>query len=209
MAYDYSYVNFLGGSPLNRLSWLRTSQPFLNAIIHAPSTRWVVFREGQPLIVSESSQRALSLARLSTSDVKPLLGSEPFFAQGEKDGELAPNGISVLEAARCRGPPIVFLGLHEPQTVTAGALPSSDFSGKNDHETIIQNINGTPYFSLDVTDVDQQTIDAVLQNSEASKAGAQLMFEEPRKAMGTFDVFEAAVFAEARSMVDWNSRNKV
>lgn len=203
-----TYVNFFGGSPLNRLSWLRTSHNFLNAIALAPSTRWVVLQGGQPLLISEPSAHKRSLARLSTADVRPLLGSEPFFSQGQAEGEYAPSDVLVVEAARFRGPPVVFLGLHEPQTDEADALPSSDFSAKSDTATVIANLKGTPYFSLDVSDVAQDVLDKTLQASEPSKAGAELTFFESRGAMAFFDAFEACVFAEARSLTDWNGRNK-
>ncbi|KAI8993947.1 NUDIX hydrolase domain-like protein [Trametes punicea] len=203
-----AYVNFLGGSPLNRLSWLRTSQGFLNAIVHAPSTRWVVFKEGQPLVHSQANTQKQHLARLTTSDVQPLLGSEPFFSQGQHPGELAPSDVPGLEAARLRGTPVVFLGLHETDAKSTNALPSSDFSAKAVAETVVSHIKGTAYFSLDVSDVAQAELDQLLQNAAATKDGAQLAFSEPRAAMGNFDVFEAALFAEARSMVDWNARNK-
>ncbi|CDO69171.1 hypothetical protein BN946_scf185042.g73 [Trametes cinnabarina] len=203
-----AYVNFLGGSPLNRLSWLRTSQPFLNAVVHAPSTRWVVFKEGQPLVHSRPNAQKQSLARLTTNDVRPLLGSEPIFSQGQHEGELAPTDVSGLDAARLRGPPVVFLGLHETDAGSSNALPSSDFSAKSSAETVIANISGTPYFSLDVSDVAEAQLDEVLKNAAVTKEGADLAFSEPRAAMGNFDAFEAALFAEARSMVDWNARNK-
>lgn len=168
-----------------------------------------MFQGGQPLLVSEPSTRKRSLARLSSADVRPLLGAEPFFSQGQLEGDSAAGNVLILESARFRGPPIVFLGLHEPQTGQADALPSSDFSAKSDVTTVIGNLKGTPFFSLDVTDIDQGILDKAFQNSEAGKAGAELVFSEPRAAMSTFDSFEASVFAEARSMVDWNSRNKV
>ncbi|OSD07041.1 hypothetical protein PYCCODRAFT_1431221 [Trametes coccinea BRFM310] len=203
-----AYVNFLGGSPLNRLSWLRTSQPFLNAVVHAPSTRWVVFKEGQPLVQTQPNVQKQSLARLTTTDVRPLLGPEPFFAQGQHEGELAPSDVSGLDAARLRGTPVVFLGLHETEAGSANALPSSDFSAKSSAETVIANIQGTPYFSLDVSNVAPAEVDEVLKNAPATKEGAELAFSEPRSAMGNLDAFDAALFAEARSMVDWNARNK-
>ncbi|KAI0633535.1 NUDIX hydrolase domain-like protein [Trametes polyzona] len=203
-----TYVNFFGGSPLNRLAWLRTSQPFLNAIVNAPATRWVVFKEGQPLVQSRPNGPKQPLARLSTEDVKPLLGPEPYFAQGQHEGELAPADVPVLEAARLRGNPIVFLGLHETNTTDADALPSSDFSAKTSADVVLANIKGAAYFSLDVSDVDQATLDQTLRKSSAAQDGAQLVFSEPRSATTNFDAFEAALFAEARSMTDWNARNK-
>ncbi|OCH87878.1 hypothetical protein OBBRIDRAFT_795792 [Obba rivulosa] len=203
-----THINFLGGSPLNRLSWLRTSHPFLNTVLLVPTTRWIVFRGGEPLLATEPNSATRSLARLTTADVRPLLGPEPFFAQGEHEGEIAEEGVSVLEAARFRGPPVVFLGLHETEAAGADALPSSDFSAKGDSSSVVENIHGTPYFSLDVTEVEKEKLDQVLQDSEVGKSGAKLEFMEPRSAMQSFDAFQAAVFAEARSMVDWNARNK-
>ena len=207
------YVNNFSGNPLNRLAWLRTSQPFLNAIVHAPATRWLVFRDGQPLLQASGEARASttkhSLARLTTRDVRPLLGPEPFFSQGQHEGELAPSGTKLLEAARLRGPPIVFLGLHESETTFAAALPSSDFSAKTDVQTRTSNIQGSAYFSLDVTHVDATELDNVLESSVVATEGAKLWFSEPRAVMSTLDAFEAAIFAEARSMIDWNARNKV
>ncbi|KAI0743970.1 NUDIX hydrolase domain-like protein [Daedaleopsis nitida] len=207
-----SYVNFFSGSPLNRLAWLRTSQPFLNAIVHAPATRWLVFRDEQPLLHSLPEARAnpfkQTLARLTTRDVRPLLGPEPFFHQGQHEGELAPADVKGVETARLRGPPIVFLGLHESETKFAAALPSSDFSAKSDVQSLISNVHGSAYFSLDVTDVDPAELDNVLQSSMLATEGATLLFSEPRAVMSTVDAFDAAVFADARSMIDWNARNK-
>ena len=57
--------------------------------------------------------------------------------------------------------------------------------------------------------MDSSTLDTVLQNNQLAKDGDQIKFSEPRAAMNTVDWFDAAVFAEARSMVDWNARNKV
>ena len=181
--------------------------------MHAPATRWVVFRDGQPLLQSHvgSSNDPFkqSLARLTTRDVRPLLGPEPFFSQGQQEGDLAPADVKALEAARLRGPPIVFLGLHESETSFSAALPSSDFSAKSDPVALISNVHGTPYFSLDVTGVDHTEVDNVLASSVAAGEGLQLAFSEPRAAMSVLEEFEAAVFAAARSMVDWNARNKV
>ncbi|OBZ70949.1 Peroxisomal NADH pyrophosphatase NUDT12 [Grifola frondosa] len=172
-----------------------------------PATRWVLFKSGQPLLAEVEKKR--SLARLTTADVKLILGSEPFFSQGQHAGDPAAAPVPILEAARFHGPPIVFLGLHEPDINTADALPSSDFSAKTDPVTVIANIKGTPYFSLDVSDVEQKELEETLQNAEVSKNGATLLFSEGRAAMDNFDSFEAAVFAEGRSMTDWNGRNKV
>ena len=111
--------------------------------------------------------------------------------------------------ARLRGPRIVFLGLEEPQGTTA-SLPPSAFSDKTEApEVVAERIIGTPYFSLDVSDIESSALDPLLQNDELAKDGNQLKFSEGRAALLSMSPYEAAVFAEARSMVDWNARNRV
>ncbi|KAG1725269.1 NUDIX hydrolase domain-like protein [Suillus paluster] len=191
-----AFTNFLGGSPLNRLSWLRTSHSFLNAVVVSPTTRWILFNGGQPLIASHPGTQTRSLALLSTDDVKPLLGAEPFFGQCEQEGEHCAPDVPVLEAARVRGPPIVFLGLEEAEA-SGSALPSSDFK---DPHAAVEKLKGTPYFSVDVVDLDENKINEVIENTELAKDGSTLAFLEPRAAMSSLDVYTAGIFAEARSM---------
>jgi NAD+ diphosphatase len=199
------------GSPLNRLSWLRPSHPFLNAVIVSPATRWVLFNSGQPLVVANSNEPSKqSLAYLTTNDVKPFLGSEPFFGQGKDEGQLVIESSEVAhsptEAARHRNSPVIFLGLHEQSR--SNALPSSDFV---DPETAISNLEGTPYFSMDVVELDftAEQLKLVLDATPQGSNGQILSWSEPRVLMSGFDSFSGAVFAEARSLVDWNQRNKV
>lgn len=199
-----AFTNFLAGSPLNRLSWLRTSHSFLNAVVVSPAARWILFNGGQPLIASHPGTQKRSLALLTTEDVKPLLGTGPFFGQCEQEGELCTSDVPVLQAARVRGPSIVFLGLKETET-SGSALPSSEFK---DPHSAVAKLTGTPYFSADIADLDENEVNETIENTELAKDGSTLTFMEPRAAMSSLDVYTAAIFAEARSMVDWNQRNK-
>ena len=142
---------------------------------------------------------------MTTDEVKPLLGTEPFFGQCEQEGEVCESDIPVLEASRIRGPSIVFLGLKEADTTSAGALPSSDFK---DPYAAVENLEGAPYFSMNVADIDENKINEAKENAELAHHRSMLTFMEPRSAMSSLDAFTAAIFAEARSMVDWSQRNK-
>lgn len=207
----FSHSHFFGGSSLNRLSWLRQQQSFLNQIIPSPETQWVVFNGGRPLFQTEPNAKTPALARLTTADVQPLLGPEPFFGQGQTNGELGASGVVALEGARLRGAPIVFLGLQEPASNDRRALPSTEFTAKSDSglTDVLENITGNAFFSLDVTDVEQGELDAALQKSGAKKRGAELSFVDPRAAMASLTHTDSNIFAMARSAHDWNSRNKV
>lgn len=186
----------------------------MSAVLESPQTRWILFQAGQPLVKSTGAPRVRTLAQLPTSDIKSLLGPTPVFGQGKEPGEgvqhLKDGGdpVSTLEAARLHGPTIVFLGLHElDNNQGQSALPSSEFSAKVDPKLAASNISGSPYFALDVTSSEKQTIEGLLDTSK--KNGVTLEFAEPRSATSDFSAFEAGVFAEARSMIDWNDRNKV
>ncbi|KAG6813752.1 hypothetical protein H0H92_007704 [Tricholoma furcatifolium] len=204
-------LNMFSGSPLNRLSWLRTSHSFLNAIIASSSTRWILFNAGQPLVLANSdSLHKQSLAFLTTQDVRPFLGPEPFFGQNKEIGQLVVESPEVkhsaTEACRHHSSPVVFLGLKENSKTNA--LPSSEFT---DAKAAVANLDGTPYFSMDVADLDlsPSKLDELLRGTAPAQNGQIFSWSEPRVLMTGLDSFSGGVFAEARSMVDWNQRNKV
>ena len=155
---------------------------------------------------------------LTTNDVKPFLGPVPYFGQGkepgdlidEKDhGEVTHKHHSPTESARHRGIPAVFLGLHESQSSgSSAALPTSEFS---DPEVAVNKLDGTPYFAMDVADLEYtpERLQEILKETIPGQEGKVLDWEEPRASMLTLDIVTAAIFASARSQVDWNLRNKV
>lgn len=195
------------GSPLNRLSWLRTSHSFLNSIIASPKSRWLLFKSGNPL-TSKSEGKSI-LAYLSTKDVGPFIGEAPHFGQGKESGLLtSEEQITATEGVRHRGSPIVFLGLHENTSSGSGALPSSDFI---DADKAVSKLEGVPYFAMDVADLEMEdsAIETALKETDATKAGTTLTWLDARSVMTNANLFDGAIFAEARSMIDWNTRNKV
>ncbi|KAJ6589961.1 NUDIX hydrolase domain-like protein [Mycena vulgaris] len=192
-----------GGSPLNRLSWLRSSHSFLNAVAASSKARWLVSNAGQQLVsvpASSPSGKPI-IAQLTTSQVKAFLGPEPYFGQGKDDarGLTADEVIPFTESARHRGVRVVFLGLLDSLS-SLNALPTSDFT---DPERAVAKLEGTPYFALDIGELGVDTAAFLSENPETSWA-------EPRSLlMGLqLDKVSLALFTEARSMVDWNQRNK-
>ena len=194
------HVNFFAGLPINRLAWLRNSPAFLNAVATLPATRWILFSEGKPLMQTGTGPgTAGALARLTTADVRGLLGPAPYFAQGEKPGDAAPDGVKELETARLHGPPVVFLGLHEHGDAQH-ALPSSDFSVKHSAATAVaEKIRGTPYFSLDVSDVQKERVDEVVASAQS---GGKLEFMDGRAAMNVWISVPSSSINESTSTSD-------
>ncbi|KAF8633439.1 hypothetical protein AX17_004609 [Amanita inopinata Kibby_2008] len=203
------HVNMFGGSPLNRLSWLRSSHTFLNAIISLPTTKWLLFNAGKPLTMPDQSKEVIAL--LTTDDVKSVLGSEPYFGQGKERGEMLPDhkdavGHSPLEAVRHHDRPIVFLGVLESDSASVPLLQNII----EEPLLALSKLGGTPYFAMEVSDFElsSEGLDQLLKNTGPGRDGLQLSWAEPRGLSLQLDSVTAAIFAMARSMVDWNSRNK-
>ncbi|KAJ7582815.1 NUDIX hydrolase domain-like protein [Mycena floridula] len=198
-------TNMFAGSFLNRLSWLRGNATFLNTIAVSPKSRWLLFNAGQPLTTS-SSTSPKALAYLATSQVKPLLGQEPYFGQGKIAGQLldSTEENSFTESVRHHGSRVVFLGLEQAPGATISALPSSDFK---DPVSAAEKIDGTFYFSMDVADLDWPN-DQLEEFLKGTDIGQNLSWAEPRAFMRGIDAFNGSIFAEGRSLVDWNTRNK-
>ncbi|KAF5355066.1 hypothetical protein D9756_005512 [Leucocoprinus leucothites] len=222
---ETSFVNMFGGSPLNRLSWLRTSHHFLNAVITLPQTRWLLFNTGQPLVVFNPSTPNIRAqpGYLTTSEVTPLLGLRPYFGQGQKVGTIVPDEVnnvrhSPTEAARHypQSRPIVFLGVHEKiaHSDVAAALPTAEFSSPDFAIETIKRLDGTPYFAMEVADLvedgqfTEERVLGLFKESSQGKEGKVFSWSEPRALLSGLDPFTAAVFASAKSLVDWNYRNK-
>jgi NUDIX domain len=163
------------------------SHTFINAVVLSPATRWILFKNGEPLLISDHGTRKLALAYLTTDDVLPLLGSPPFFGQGECEGQIAGSDES-LAAACHRGIPIVFLGLnqHNPATASVMAFSASDIKCL---QAAIASLDGTPYFALDVGDLELGTVDAMLTNAKSVKDGdgEKLVWVDARSAIARLD----------------------
>lgn len=110
------------GSPLNRVSFLRTDQPFLSAALRHPTTSFLLFNNLNPL-----AKDPTKLAYASYQDVRPLIGEDPY---GKSEEELIAEYNSTKSIAQ-----LVFLGLDE----------------KHGKGLEWNTYNGAPYFALDVT----------------------------------------------------------
>lgn len=115
-------ANYFSGSPLNRVSFLRANHDFISKALVHPSTSFLLFNSLAPLAKDPSQ-----LAYASHSDVKPLIGENPF-EKSEEDIIKEFNSAITL-------PQVVFLGLDERK--------------KDGFEHGIYK--GTPYFAVDVT----------------------------------------------------------
>lgn len=115
-------VNYFSGSPLNRLSFLRSKNSFLGAALKHPSTSVLLLKDLAPL-----AQDPTKLAYATYDQVKGLIGDNPF-EKNEED--LIKNYNSSITS-----PLVLFLGINEHQPE---GFEYDLYKGK-------------PYFAIDVT----------------------------------------------------------
>ncbi|KAF2021117.1 hypothetical protein BU24DRAFT_416781 [Aaosphaeria arxii CBS 175.79] len=120
------------------------------------------------------------LVQVKYTDVQPIIGEDPF-SKTEEDTIKDYNSATYL-------PQIVFLGLDER---VEGFVYKDHYKGQ-------------PYFAVDVTPKASVTeaAEALIKNLE----GQGLAFSKGRMHL-SLPAQEAAIYAEARHLLDWNARN--
>lgn len=116
-------ANYFSGSPLNRVSFLRTDHLFLSLALKHPSTSFLLFKNLEPLVKSPTQ-----LAYASYKDVQPIIEDDPY---SESEEEL----IKTYNSAYYE-PQLIFLGLDDRD--------KESFEYKNHYK-------GAPFFALDIT----------------------------------------------------------
>lgn len=178
---DYLSSQNTTGSPLNRVSFLRPDTPFLSAAFKHPSTRFLLFNNLWPLL-----KTAQSLTYVSLSDIKSITGEDPY---SKPEADL----INEFDSTKYT-PQLVFLGLDERKEALEKGLTWKEY------------YKGQPYFALDVTpkgsikDAAEALIKAKTEGDDKS------YFAQGRMHL-SLPAQEAAIYAEARHMLDWNNRN--
>ncbi|KAF4997946.1 hypothetical protein FDECE_11939 [Fusarium decemcellulare] len=173
-------VNYYAGGRINRYSFLRADAAFLRKASVNPTARYLALKDLNALVVD-----AKKLAYLSFDEVQPLIGPNPF-------GLTEDEAIQAFDSAESK-PLIVFLGILEDDSDT-------DHITSGEHG----DIKGHPYFAVDITPKGTHAEKATSFLEDQEKKGYSL--DKNPRAM-THGAEAAALYAQARSMVDWNARN--
>ncbi|CAI6082371.1 unnamed protein product [Clonostachys chloroleuca] len=172
-------TNYYAGGSINRISFLRADTSFLQQASKSPRARYFALNNLGPVVEDQST-----LAVFSLESLKSLIGSDPFKLSEDES-------IKNFDSTK-KTPLIVFLGLHEG--------PNSDEFTTTSHGTV----KGEPYFAVDVTPRGTYSEAAsVFLKSQEEKG---FTVQKNARAM-TLHAEAAAMYAQARSMVDWNTRN--
>jgi NAD+ diphosphatase len=138
------------GSPLNRVSFLRTDSHFLSSALKHPGSRFLLFNQLAPLVRTPSE-----IFFASYGDVASLIPADIFDKSEEEVLREYNSSITI--------PQLVFLGLHESQTENALSYKS---------------YTGTAYFALDITP--RGTIEQQANSVVAAMEAKGLSFHQVR-----------------------------
>ncbi|WWC63415.1 uncharacterized protein I303_106017 [Kwoniella dejecticola CBS 10117] len=177
-------VNFYAGQPpLNRVAFQRHSSEVMNKHLHDSKTRFIIFKEGKPLMKKDEAGKVLYLSKDQIGDK---LGDE--FGSAPQDA--SSDVKKVHETARIpqTQPALVFLGIDDREA------PTTNESSVVDHH----NPQGTPYFALDANSAEWDSL--------IDGLGGE--WGDARAAGGSMHVWDAGVYAQGRALIDWNVRNK-
>ncbi|KAK3667264.1 NADH pyrophosphatase [Elasticomyces elasticus] len=201
-------ANYFSGSPLNRVGFLRSDHKFLSAALNHPSTSFLLCKDLQPLLDPETKDGIANLKYIKYDDLKAVIGQDPYATTEEE--------MLGQYDSRAYVPQMVFLGIDE--RVKDGL----SYQGKNRY-------TGAPYFAIDITprsgvkeacetlisDLEGKGISfaqgRMLMNVEAlddyhiSPPSRLRSSKTPRT--GELIPTQAAIYAEARQLLDWNARN--
>lgn len=164
---------------MNRFSFLRSNNSFLSAAFNHPSTLFLLLSNLAPLTES----RPTKLAFASLKEVQPLIEHDPYQTSEEE-------AISKYNSTAWV-PHLIFLGLDERQQ-NGDILKWTSYSG-------------VPYFALDVSPKGSIEAQAINLRQEFEARGKN--FLEGARLHISLPAHEAAIYAQARALIDWNARN--
>jgi len=191
------------GSPLNRMGFLRADHTFLSNAVRHPTTSFLLCKDLQPLVHDKTK-----LAFVKFEDVKPIIGEDPYAV---KEDEFVKQYNSTKHI-----PQMIFLGVDEK---VKDSLVYKDM------------YKGAPYFAVDVTPRAnvKDACDSLISKLESKGLTfAQGRAMDLTASDGTLsippasffrqdhiarsdaiytDSSQAAMYAEARQLLDWNLRN--
>ncbi|KAK4123059.1 hypothetical protein N657DRAFT_574192 [Parathielavia appendiculata] len=174
-------ANYFSGSPLNRLSFLRSDPVFLRSAFSHRHARFLLLNNLRPLVRSDDPA---CLAFATYADVAPLTGLDPF-AKSEEE-QIAEYDSSQEQVV------IVFLGIEEVVL------------GEEEEVFKYRDFSGTPYFAVDVTPRGR-VVGVAEELCRAMEGKGYAFHDESPRHMG-LHAGQAAMYGQARALIDWNTR---
>ncbi|CEJ60397.1 putative NADH pyrophosphatase [Penicillium brasilianum] len=171
-------VNYFSSSPINRLSFLRNDHPFLSSALKHSSARFLLLNNLAPLTRSPTE-----VYYAKYDEVRSLIPSDTF----DQSEEEMLKGFD----SRKTHATLIFLGLDESRK--EGSMTHKIYSG-------------IPFFAVDVTPKGSAAQQTACKDIISAMEEKGLSFFQTR-VITTFTPDDAAIYAQARALTDWNTRN--
>ncbi|WFD00965.1 NAD(+) diphosphatase [Malassezia yamatoensis] len=218
----FETVNFYAGGQLNRASWLRESSAYLNQALMRPDARILPLSNGNPLIRREDSSHRIAwfpwkevadavmqtVHRFSPS-ATTVFGPTTYMLEKKPDMEdkyWARSTQGILAPFLS----LAFLGILEE----ANTLPETiDFKDTGGKAMVVPK--GAPCFALslsyrpsDLPATEKLPCEKLLEDLTSPDSPYQTLDMRTVILSGAMDREDAAVLANARTLLDWNDRYK-
>ncbi|CUM62616.1 uncharacterized protein PRCAT00000170001 [Priceomyces carsonii] len=210
---------YFGKEVVNRVSFLREDHEFISNSVFHPSTRFIFFQDGNPLINKDAEEKLIIL----TNGDNQLPGKSGFIVKKGLQSS-SPKWSKILETWSKDNkelddgtrdgtkPTFLFMGLQDESVgLNLKNLKFSEdgeVSGERylDHQGRYQ---GIPYYAVDVTrspELAELILHHIMAYSNIKREG--LFFSHSRKHYLGFTTNEAALYSHGKMFLDWLERNK-
>lgn len=199
---------YFGKEVLNRVSFLRERHDFVDAAISHPSSRFIFFKDTEPLVVKTWSKKLVILSNgndiLNGSEniskgIQNLESWNKAIKQWSDDNKNHNHALRDNEQ-----PTILFLGLQDG-SVGLDISTESNYLNFQDGK-----YSGIPFFAVDLSRSPKLTNDIVefIRENDNTIEESSIFFSTSRKHHLGFTGFEASLFSHGKMFIDWLDRNR-
>ncbi|CAH6720109.1 NAD-capped RNA hydrolase Npy1p [[Candida] jaroonii] len=195
---------YFGKEALNRVSFLRENSSFINNAVNHSSTRFLFFKNTEPLVIKDWDDKLVLLTNgdnILTNKISKGIKNLPSWNKTiEKWCES--NETHHHELRDNQQPTILFLGIEDESV-------GIDLSNV-DHLNHENRYKGIPYFAVDLTDSPDLTNDILkfLSDNSGIEVDNHIFFSTSRKHHLGFNNTEASIFSHGKMYLDWLNRNR-
>ncbi|SGZ50646.1 CIC11C00000003241 [Sungouiella intermedia] len=208
---------YFGKEVVNRVSFLREDSEFISNSAFHPSTRFIFYNDGNPLVNKEAKEKLVILTNGSNqlTNVEGdsvagtsvgLLGNEAW--KSILDTWTNDNKEQLASLRDDNKPTFLFLGLKDESVgLDLRKLKCEDTDSYLDHQG---RYFGIPYFGIDLTNSPQvvKLIKEHIVDNNVEVDIKNLFFTHSRKHTLGFSSDESALFSHGKMYFDWLGRNR-
>ncbi|SGZ51403.1 CIC11C00000005489 [Sungouiella intermedia] len=208
---------YFGKEVVNRVSFLREDSEFISNSAFHPSTRFIFYNDGNPLVNKEAKEKLVILTNGSNqlTNVEGdsvagtsvgLLGNEAW--KSILDTWTNDNKEQLASLRDDNKPTFLFLGLKDESVgLDLRKLKCEDTDSYLDHQG---RYFGIPYFGIDLTNSPEvvELIKEHIVDNNVEVDIKNLFFTHSRKHTLGFSGDESALFSHGKMYFDWLGRNR-